>query len=109
MNIDSYHVTQTYGGCLEGPPDVEKMLSIMKNRAVRLFGERKTKILDYTVTANGNYSMLPRWTQITWLDGPALGSGDGGQLVVINFTNSPDYESVVDKIDWALDAEDFEY
>lgn len=60
----------------------------------------------------GPYDVLPEWTHIVWAHGPEKDpENHGSELVIVWFTKDPiaKADDIVNQIDWATHAEDFQY
>ncbi len=116
--IDHYYSYRTYSGCLEGYPEPESVYSSIKKEVKKLWGDRTIHIVEPELKIIpkshhfGPYSVLPSWTHIAWVNGPAKDrENDGSHLVVVWFTQEPLFnaQESIDKIDWDKYAEDFQY
>lgn len=83
IRIEMYHLTRTYGGLLEGRPPRDKMLTAVRERAVRLWGDCRP-----TVVREPSGDKLPEWTVYAWLGSETLADGCGSHLFLIFFVDA---------------------
>lgn len=100
ITIDSFYVTRTYGGMLEGIPTSDlntTLIESAKKKIAKLWGERKVHVLTPTVKPmprpqgypevafrHGEPEMLPKFQCHAWLDSTALTKeGHGSQIVLV--------------------------
>ncbi len=116
INLDSIHIKQTYGGCLEGVPPVDGLIKSAQEQAIKMFGKRPIVVLDYETRIAGKNRLgeerhlLPKWQHIAWMSSyTPIKDGHGSHLIAIWFSDNPscDMVPVIDKIDWGAHAEDW--
>lgn len=120
IELDSLHSSKTYGGVYEGCPTPEEMIKSAEKRAERVFGKRKTFVIEPVITDG----KLPPCCHILWLSShtpiPAKEEGEeeghGSQLVVIYYNNTvqSDHSMIVKTFnenveEWNNLAENFWY
>jgi hypothetical protein len=98
ISIDSICIEGTYAGVLEGLPTPEQIITSAKARAKRLWGERPAFVVPpvtsplRTSREGEARERCPPWCVLAWLRAPALKDGDGSELVVIWFQDTPGFE-----------------
>ncbi len=116
--IDHYYSYRTYSGCLEGYPPLDLAYKSIRSQVKKLWGDRPVHIIEpeiKVIPKNGHFgphNVLPSWTHIVWANGPEKDpENHGSQLVVVWFSNEPiaKAENVLEQVDWAAHAEDFQY
>ena len=106
LHLDSAYTTRTYSGCYEGVPSVSVMIEKAKQQAKELWGDRKTLVIEPTI----KNKMLPTWSHMVWVTGPALKNGDGSELVIIWWAEpEPDGDRTWKDVDWEKNARDWEF
>jgi len=121
VQLDSFHFDHTYAGLLHGTPNAEmnlRMIERSKTRMNKIWGVRKTHLIDPSVKKFEGGESLPRCEFAAWLvsEDPINEESHGSELVVVWFSDydlsSPlvDFisESVRD-INWDALAQDFFY
>ena len=118
-SISHFYSYRTYSGCLEGVPPLESTYNSIRNQAKKLWGMAiPIYIMEPIIQVIpkkhhfGPYEMLPAWTHMVWADGSAKDSENhGSHLVIVWFSEEPivSVSDIVDKVDWAAHAEDFQY
>lgn len=84
VRLDSFHVSRTYGGALEGLPKPEQVYESARKRLGRLWGDARPVLLrESPVDENG---FLPSHICMAWLNSDALEDGVGSHLFLIWFT-----------------------
>lgn len=122
VNIESLHITETYGGLLEGYPNSEINEEVIENAQTMMadcWGSRRTHIVSPTFFRHeSGHLFLPPWLCLAWLScaEPINSEFMGSELVVIWFVHdvhSMPIEQMVNgavqRLDWESLAADFDY
>ena len=119
--VDSFHMTLTYGGLLEGYPSTalnKETLDNAQNMMSGLWGTRKTHTIEPSIRQEAGHPFLPSWVCIAWLtcSEPINPAFMGSELVVLWFADDvhslPLVQLVSDAVgdlDWSSLAQDFDW
>ena len=119
IRVDSIHIYRPYAGALEGWPSPEECIHEAKERAGELFNSLPLVVIEPKQTVhrampgNPQPPTIPRWCHIAHLSGDAKDPKEnhGAHLVAIWFEpeHSTDISGIVPKLDWAKNAEDWQF
>ena len=132
ITIDSFYVTRTYGGMLEGLPTSDintHLVESAKKKIAKLWGDRQTHVVKPTIKPfpmpevpadfirrHGDPEMLPKFQCHAWLDSDALTKeGHGSGVVLIWWADETEAFSIPELVEealrgikWESVAEDYE-
>lgn len=122
VNIESLHITETYGGLLEGYPTSEMNEEIIEESQTMMadcWGSRRTHVISPTLFRHESGRLfLPPWLCLVWLScgEPIKSAFTGSELVVIWFAHDvhsipiePMVNAAVQRLDWESLAADFDF
>ncbi|SFO60373.1 hypothetical protein SAMN04488519_10914 [Algoriphagus ornithinivorans] len=115
-NLESFHLSFTYAGLLEGTPGKEtNQIIIDEIREFKVWGKRK--IYSTVPREEDLKEILPLFSYFAWISSFATAKdplSDGSELIIHRFEKSMEgksiqlmIQSVVDQIDWENEAEDY--
>jgi len=128
ITIDSFYVTRTYGGMLEGLPTRDLNTSLIESakKIEKLWGQRKIhvvtpatrpvapyggdvadprsrQLIESAAAHYKNPEILPKWQCFAWLDSTALAEeSHGSQVVLIWWADEVESFSIPELVEDAL-------
>lgn len=107
LSVDSIHITQTYGGLLEGYPNEalnNETLESAKKLMEGCWGARKMHTIHPPVRQEAGHPFLPPWLCMAWLTclDPINSDFMGSELVIIWFAHDVQTQPLAQQISNAV-------
>lgn len=118
LEIDSFHVTKSYGGILEGVPKPQDVIFTARAQLARMWGAgRPCLLVPPELHKQGVHEFVPQRVCMAWVSGPEKDrENHGAHLFVIWFVEHiptnilEDVKRIIDVAGgWHKNSEDFCY
>ena len=114
IEVETFHFSRTYAGCLSGRPSRENMIEINKRDVRQRYPDTYPCPVPLLLIEPEPGAVLPKWfhwAHLTSMEPVKDPTEHGSQLIIMWYGDKPweDPKDLMEKVDWKTSAEDFSF